>query len=344
MGLFGKKKTVTKSTYRRKTDEEIDKQLTRKEKQWARDKLLEKAKDNPELENKYIAKLMGIEVETQDPLEQQKQAIKSRIVENALKAIEKDPELAQRFTNKQIEELVGPGADDGSEGDYMGEDESPLTQAVRQLRELRELEGELGVEESKGGGWTSLLKDPDVVKAIFGFLAANAGGGVTREPQIQQVRTYIVSVNGEPREVSEAQYKQLMQQNQIRPMAALAPPEVAKLPEIKPPVTQPIGSTPVSADLSPEQTLINLIGKSLDYTPEEFVVKLQEQCLEGSPTFEQSNLIMSFLQSATYDGICDIIKVYKDDERVKVYVEKVMAGKEWVEKVLKLLQEPRVEG
>lgn len=326
MRLFGSRRK-SKGTYRRKTDEQIEKEQTRREKQWARDKLLEKAKDNPELENQYIAKLMGIEIKPPDPVAEKKEEIKSKIVDKALEKISKDPELAEQFVTRQIEEIVGESTGKGTE--FYGEPGSILRQAIEELEDVEEFRNKIGgkVKGSALGG----LVDSETVKEILKTIQALKTGVIPQE------RTYVVQINGEPTEVSESQYRQLVQSGQIKPIAAL---EEAKglPPEEK---VEPIKLEPELPEFI--STNLTELAGYLEQEPEDFITQLEYEVQAEIP---HSQFLWGFLSNTTYEGIVNLVTPYREHSQVSVYVEKILSeeGKTWLEQVIVLIKEKESAG
>ena len=324
MFLFNRKKKPIKGHYHHKTDDQIEREQARKEKSWAREKLLEKAKTNPELENQYISKLMGIEINPPDPAEEHKREIRKIISQEALEEIKRDPELRKEFARSHVEEIIGEShtSREFGDGEFFG---SPIAQALQELENLDALKERIGGKSGPLGGLITAEVISEGLKTI-------------RELKGKVERVYIVQINGKSYEVPESQYQQYLQQGRIAPIAALQEPKAVK---IGPPAEPPISEPAISAgepELPEFFSMVDLgqLAGYLDQPPEEFVIQLETEVSEG---ITQSQLIWNFLTTTSHDKIVELITPYKNHSQVGVYVERLLSGKAWLEEVLRLIKE-----
>jgi len=346
MGLFGKKKTMVRRPYRKPSEDEIDRKEARKEKQEARDKFLTLTKDNPELEREWVSKMMGIEIKPPDPSEIKKKEIHTKLVEEAFKQITNDPELRKQYAEQVLGEIVGEvpskfeGRDYGGDGGY---GYGPL-EALDIADQIKERLG-----GGNSGGFSSLLKDPDVAAAFFGFLQSLMGRG-DNQPQPLPQRTYVVRVNGRDKEVPEEQYKQLIQSNQLRPVAELTAPEpekqeVKESNEFDEVFTGELKQEPSLEQLPEFLSNIDtdMVLGWMDMEPDDFVIELKEEVQNETGV---SRFLWGFLNKAAYDSIVVMIAPHRENSKIGVIVERILSdeGKFWLEKVIELVQGEQIDG
>jgi len=350
MGLFSKKpstdETKPKRHYRKPTDDEIDRKLARREQQEAHEKFLKLTKDNPELEREWVSKKMGIEIKPPDPSELKKKEIHAKLVEEAYNQINKDPELRRQYAEKVLGEIVGEvsepedrryGYGIGSEGGY-----GPL-EALELADELKERFG------NGGKSWADVFKDPDVVTGFLEFLGGltgRGGGQLPQQPRPQ--RMYIVRINGEDKTITEAQYQQMMQAGQLKPVAELEPPK-PKQDNEQPSIEVTTGQSEDyhTTSMPPEEPElpeflqnvdINAIMEWMDTEPEEFVNELKQRVSEE---VDEAKFLWGFLSNVTYDSIVTFITPYQGHSQIGDAVERVLSedGKAWLEAVIERIQE-----
>lgn len=315
---------------------------------------------NPELMSQAAIRVgsqeLGVELVPKTEGERKREEVDRKITEAALQTIEDDPDLKGELARQRANEILGlkptrrPLKESDSDEDY--EFESPLAKAIHELQELRTLEGELGGANNKSeNSWMSLLKDPEVIKAIFGFLASGMAQGQRPPPVVSAVpsRTYIVQVEGESREVSEQEYRQLTQSNMVKPIALIE----AKKPEVKaeektsdevmivsrsaPAKPESVKETPSSEKTEePQDELMSY----LELSPEEFVAKMYELAAKGD---ERALFLKKLLKDCSYDTIRLMISPYANNPQYKKYIDKILNNKEWVEEVIALAFEAENE-
>jgi len=279
---------------------------------------------NPELMQqasiKHGAKELGIEFEKSDPIEQQKREIKAKIIERALKKIDENPELAEQFVNTTIEEIIGGGRGEGQgygDGEGAG---SILRQAIEELDDVEEFRERIS-GKAKGSALGGLVDSETLKEVLRTIQSLRAPGGVPQE------RIFVVQVNEELREVTETEYKRLIQQGLLRPIAALEAPKEKLLSE-----------EPTELEL-PEFISSNLIelASYLEQEPEDFIIQLEYEVQSNVP---QSQLLWDFLSTVNYEDIVGLATPYKGHSQIGIYVEKILSeeGKVWFEKVIELIK------
>lgn len=279
---------------------------------------------NPAIGNKFIQKLnekkYGVTVED-DPVEEAQKELNTSIIRAALDVIKNDPTLKEELARSKAQEILGikahrsnrgEGKDDSTE--MMFDDESPITKTLREMEEIDELKERLGGGNSS---W-SFLKDPDVIKALLGFLVSMRGNG--SEPQIQErvrqvpVKTYVITDSeGKMVELSESDYLKLK-------AGTAKQLEEKKEPEVKQETVQ-------------EDPILKL----LELGPEDFV----KEITAAAKSDEQMKYIKDLLQSGkTFEDIKAMLEPYKDTPPYSIYIEKILSKEEWCNKVIELFNQP----
>jgi len=354
MGIFGKRIALKPLKRRGKTNEEIEKTQERKEKQWARERLLEKTKNNPELENAYISKLIGIDLRNVDPTEKQREEFNAAINISALELIKEDPDLKEELARQRAYDMLNvkrPRHGD-DEGLRYAEDDKPISRVLEELEQYEELRGRFG-GDNKGilGG----LIDKDVMIQLIQTLGPMILSRAGQQPQLSapppERRIIVSNPEGQMVELSESQYNDWASKGMIRPIAAIAaPPEIEKPPETKtepkkveppkPPPAPPGTATQLSIGQSklPEDFNFTTLAGYLELPPEEFVDQFGIEIEAGN---EQAKMIWDFISISSYDTIYRMITPYQSDATVGMYVEKLLTpeGRKWVEEVVARIKE-----
>ena len=324
---FGRKRIVTE-----KSKEKTLKQL-------CQEAFGNELKKNPELMRKVAFKEMGYAdmIEDTNPASAQRTAIKNRVYEKALKQIEEDPDLAERFVGTAIEDIMSDGRKGRRGRDFevleSGSGGSSISQALEDIKSLEELKEALG---SKGSGLASLVTPElliEVLRTVRDMSAKNT-------PQVE-IPVYVVQVDGQMTKVTEPQYKQLLQEGRVKPLGAIEAPkapvgvkvESKPVSEAMPGITSVINAdtqeTPldVLSSIEPEE-----LAGYLAMLPEEFVDNLRG---EGST---RSEFLIGVLTKATPEKIIEWITPYEDDANFGRYVKHLCGeGKPWLVKVLEIL-------
>jgi hypothetical protein len=368
MNLFGRKHTRSRSKPRAEPD--AGKIAGREKARVIKESFPKIVKAHPELEMELVCKEFGLTPPTKPPMTSDEETTMKAITKAAIDSAKDNPELMQDIGIQKLHEYAGTkptkyrnrDRDDEDRMTSYEDDESPLTKAIREIRELQEFKEELGLDSKNKGGFTDLLKDPDVIKAFFGFLAAmkSPEAPQSQPPMVQQVpvRTYVVQTEQGMREMSESDYLRL-RQSTVRPQIEQKPkPPIVKPPEVKAPdahvpgvqgvlkETTPSAKTNVVApeklEPAPEDTFTDdPIMNYLNLEPAQFVKQLIEES-EGDPedlNVQQAIAIREMIRGATFEDICEIVKPYKDNPKYEAYVAKILDRKEWVEAVIKELYE-----
>ena len=355
MSIFGKEKTKRHIPHTKDPDR-MEKLIAVKEKQVdslrkirAGDRAAEIVKGDPDAERAYISTLIGVELKAPDPDGKTKQALKTLLTEEALREIQADPALRKELARRQVDAILGEDTNRGdrfNEGEYGGGGSS-ISQALAEIDELEELRAKLG---GKGnGGLLSAFADPEVLKALLGFLAGMrtpAGDEVRPEPY------YVISIDGKPTSISKSQYTKLLQEGNLKPVAAYisTKPDVetaGKIDDDGISVVSPTSGIPTKSKEPKEyKDLPEFLNRAdfsiandwLDLEAAEFVTLLKA---EVDKQVEESKLIWGFLTTATYEGIVNITAPYKTNPKVSVLIERLLSdeGKEWLEQVLQLVKE-----
>ena len=306
-------------------------------------------KKNPELLTevalKQGAKKLGITFEKLDPSAEQKRNLKSRVVDQALRKIEEDPNLTERFVDSQIEEILGEGSGNGRYDDdiYPG---SSLSQVLEDVDALEQLKEKLGGGSSS---FASLFKDPAVATALLGLVQSIMGNNKIGP----QEKLYIVNVDGQDRGISESEFRQLQSQGLLKPVAMIEAPHPTVEPDEEFPqpmikkqiLTEEHLSTEEEPDISTISGIfdINILTGYIELPPEEVVEQLSYDFDAG---LEHAKFLWDFLSSANYDNVVQLIKPYESNTEVSYIIGKILSdeGKEWFEKVVELIKEKNQHG
>lgn len=311
--LFSKPKI---KKHRKKTEGEAEKAFDRKEKRWAREQLLKKAEGNPELENKYISKLMGIDVSETNPVEVKKKEIHAKLVDEAFKQITSNPELREQYARRVVEELVGEANQEGLEGtEYEG---GPLGQALETIDGYEALKERLG---SRPGGLSGLFT-PEVLTALVA--QAPALLSVLRGGQLPLVPTkYVVVENDEVREMDAEHYKLYLEEKQVKQLGTQGT-EVA--------VTEKKPKEGVKEEEKPKPSLnITFWTEYLDGEPDDLVLELISMSDEGD---EQAVYALKLMEEFSAEQIIEMLQAFKEKEEYKLNIEKLEEKKEWLQKAI----------
>ena len=260
MGLFGKKKKRTPS---RRSIPLEEKQRRRADKFY-----VARAEKDPKLMDLYIKRYLGIDIPHPDPVvEEGKNKIEVAIIDQAIKEITENPELARRLSVPIIEKIAGIKVDysdeDGDDGE--GYSHSTMGKFLQQLDEYEEIKERLG--RGRGGGFLGM--DGNTIGQIL--LPVLSAMGVTKDitgvgqlpgqsgdQPVSPVRAHVVEINGQMKELSEDQYQLLLQQGTVKPLVGGShkeeEPEVQKpLPAVNGDVTPQVDQPEIEdAALQPE--------------------------------------------------------------------------------------------
>jgi len=322
-----------------------------------KDSLIKEVNRDPALRKRIAMKEAGYEslMAEADPITEKQRQIKTKVTDMALQRIDSDPELAEQFIEEQIFEIIGSkrrsrGKDTDSDGrmdPYEGMSAAARTRA--ELQDLRELQEELGSGNGSKGMLGGIIT-PDVIKAVIEYLSTNAKlqfAQLQNQPQIQtqQVRTYVVQVEGQVKEMSETEYRQLLQKGAVKPIAAIEAPkkEASESSDIM--VQSDFGKPVVAKEQAPINTVsadilasldIEMIKSYLDMSPADAITRIHEQEMSGDP---QAGMMLKFLGMTNYDTIASYLGPYRKDPTLGVYIAKVLDRKDWISEVIRLAKE-----
>ncbi len=302
------------------------------------DALNKEVNRDPELRRELAYRKAGYSdlLKTKDPIEEKKKQIKDKVVSRALDKIDQDPELSEKFVDRQVSEIMG-SADEGDEDNDGEFDEhlSPIEQALEQKHQLEELEREFG------GGQSSMIRDLANSEFAKTFAQTIANAMFANKVIAPPEKVYVVQIDGHLTEMPESQYRAMINR---APNTSIALPEtkptpaeiVAQVPKQQIAPTYPALPEPLnSMDLS-------MIGAYLSQEPSTFVDQLHSEIIGG---VELSQLIWNVLKSTNYDIICNAIRPFEKNPLVTEYIQQVLSpkGKEWVNSVIKLVREYKSE-
>ena len=357
MALFGNKQK-TRHVSKPRDPARMEQLITVKEKQdeskrkiAARNRASELVKGDPEAERAYISDMLGITLKPPDPDLKIKQEIKSLLTAEALATIQSDPGLKKELARRQVDIILGQEAirpNEDGDGYTTG---SPLDQVLSEIDTIDEVRKRLGGGRSGEGGILSAFTDPEVLKAIFGFLSNARGQGSDVQPQ----QLFVISVDGKPTSVSRSQYDKLLQTGKLQPIAALITEKTEGKGETKvasPSEDEDESISPIVSNGTPpapqseykelpeflKDTDFSAAEEWLDYKPEEFIPQLKAEVDKG---VKEAQLLWGFLTTATYEGIVNMITPYRTNPKVSILIEELLSdeGKVWIESVLQLVKE-----
>lgn len=291
----------------------------------AHNEFLEMSKNDPNLKRQLVAQVFNLKLaEPLNPIEQKKKEIESKIVDQALEKITTSPELTQRFVDSQVEKIIGEaGISENEEGEF----ESPLQQAINQIREAKEFEREFG------GGDKGFIKDlldseagKELAKGLFSILG-------TRVQKVYIVETPEGTLEMNP--LDYQRYLETTQRGQL-PGPAAEPVEPKRPPTPRPPEEVQVEPEPVRASLGLSEWL-----PYLDQEPENFVAALFES---ANWPAEQSQFIIGILISKTADEILEMLEPFKSNEEYIEVIEKLEEKKAWLEQVVSQVRMVMGEG
>ena len=288
---------------------------------------------NPILRDKMASKLIskeyGIEI---DSAGEQRQAIESKINKATMDELDKNTELMGELTRQRAYDIMGTKIkpkreNNGDEDSIPYEEMSPLARALQEIRDLKEFQEEAGIEDKKGGSFSDLLKDPEIIKALLTFIASMNGGSKQPEQIVQApTRTFVMEINGQLQEMNEQDYIRYRQQ-----LAAPKPqPNVIEQPkaEEKPKITEVKPEEPKQVE-PPSDPIMDL----LNMEPALFAKTLEEKIEDED---EQAVLLWNLLRGeVTYESIKMMLMPYAENPEYKAYIEKIISRPDWVTSIIK---------
>ena len=328
MGIFNKSKPKKRSA--RRTSAKILSSMGER-------RLIEKAEKNRDLLLNFALKEKGLEdiAKALEEAKKPKSIFNARVSELALKRLD-DPAYAEQFVEGFVASAFGhegkpvAGSEEfGYSPDRSG-DGTPAQQLIEQMNDIEELKQKFG----SGGGLSGMLT-PDVITSVIDLVKTmiTKGQSPVQGPQVE--RTYIIDVEGQPREVSEQDYKRLVESGQIKSVGMLsapAPQPVTVPPEVK------VTNLPTESKIA-DPPMLAMIQDYINMTPEAFVNRITGEASAGIP---YAIFLTKYLPTTNYDDLVKIIAPYKSSEKLGKYVEWVAgeAGKVWLEQVLEAARKP----
>lgn len=353
MAIFDKKKprnTPRKTRAPQTLDNALEKALIRKaktDKDWALNAALKKFNLTDSEEN---------------PIEAQKKAIKAKVYDRVFTKISNNPELSDRFEEVVMAEIftqldMAPNFNDG-DGEMPYEPGDEISRTIRSIRSLKQLQHELGgkgdSDDSNGSGVSGFFKsllDSEFGHALGSALAGKmaSGGGAPNTVRVDP--NIVVSIDGQLTEVTRAEYKQLIGQGRLKPVAELTQGTIKAEPNPEPNVSndEPVPHLPVKAvaetpaEIKPIPDFLKGIDfdglvKYMELEPDEFVTVLKES-VEADD--DKSKFLWGFFSEATAEGVVNLLTPYRGNAEVDPLLDKLLSepGVKWLDTVITLVKE-----
>jgi len=307
-------KERTRKLTRKLTPEQVKEKSEAKRLQYMSDEYIALAKKDPKLRRQMIAQAFELKLpEEPNEIEIKQKEIKTKIVEKALEQIERNPELLERFTEKQIEQIIGEAPSKEGEEYSSG---SAIGQVLEELDNYEELKSRFGGKSGPLGGLINAELLTELAKQTPTILAILQGKQLPPSPT-----TYVVEVNGQLRETDAEGYKQLLEQRELKRLEAGKKPEKAEVTEGEP---VPEEATPAVVELEepkPELELdLTLLADYLDEEPIPFIDGLVELQQNDNP---EATFILNLISENDADTIIKMLQPFKANEEYRRIVEKL---------------------
>ena len=327
MGIFNRSKPKKRSA--RRTSAKILSSMGER-------RLIGEAGKNRDLLLNFALKEKGLEdiAKALEEAKKPKSIFNAKVSELALKRLD-DPAYAEQFVEDFVRSAFGHEGKPvtGEEVGYLqGRDGegSAARQLIDQMEDIDELKQRLG---GGGSGGLSGMITPEVVAGVIDLVKTLITKGQPQGPQLG--RTYIIDIEGQPREVSEQDYKRLVESGQIKSVGMLsapAPQPVTVPPEVK------VTNLPTESKIA-DPPMLAMIQDYINMPPGAFVNRITGEASAGIP---YAIFLTRYLPTTNYDDLVKIIAPYKSSEKLGKYVEWVAgeAGKIWVERVLEAARKP----
>ena len=282
-------------------------------------RIIEHAVEDPSWALKAAAKRFNLAIDEEDPVAAKKKEIKLKLAEEGLNRILSDPELRKRYSQMQLDEIMGE-----SEGEELGlPSGSTLEDVLGQLDTIDEIRERLGGKEGSRG-WLKEILDSEAGKEMGVSLVQLLLGR-----QAGQRPVYVVETPGGLVRMDETQFQKYLQDKQQVKLAP--PPEVKSIEEIpEPPPPAAIGA--------PSLNIKEWI-EYLERSPEEFVQNLITKANAGD---ENATFALSILKTKTADEIIEALQPFKTGEAGEA-ISIIEGNKWWLEAVINLLKESEKE-
>ena len=266
------------------------------------------------------------------------------LVQSALDAIDKDPDLKNKAVNRKINQIMGGQNSNTALGELLDE--------LDKVEELKERFG--GGQQESGGVLSTLAREAMAnLPAILSFLGASPPNG----GKLPQTPTYVVErPDGGLVQLNAAEFQTYQKQKQI--------PAPDSVPEVSDYIPQPEAptaeETPVSSpddedeyqkrlaladseappeEPKEEKKTLGMEGwlPYLDDEPSSFAYMLHEMATGGD---EQSITTMNYLANSSIDQILQMLDMFKDTAEgdLKLSIDRILNDKtEWLQEVMRLV-------
>jgi len=308
-------RTVTKTRkITRRSDPEREKQrMLIKKTKFETDEFIKLAQSDPALKRQYILDTFHIKVPEEDPVKKAEQEINKQLLDQALEQIRTNPELAQEYAKRKLEEIAGSSTREQGEG-FLGEDGSFLDR----LDEVEAVKERLGGGNKGGLASEVILEIAKNLPLILASMSQMNKPLQLEQSQVPQLpvastRIYVVETSSGPVEMTEKEYQDYKKNQQD--ISARPVPPAQPLTQSKPGMSLGIAEWVEYLDRDPSEFAQELLNReSIGNSQAEFVVKLV------------------MLKSA--DEILTMLKPFKIREEYKEVVTQLEGRKDWVEGVV----------
>lgn len=317
---FGKQK---KLPYKKKTPGDKEKERDIKDRKWARDKLMEQAKENPEIERQMIAKYAGVNIKPIDLIESKKKEVEVKLVEEAFNQITKNPELREQYSRKLIDDMVGrPSGNGDIDFSNLEDGSTDLDQLMESLDKYEQLRNKLKGNSSPLSGLINADVIVEALKLVPGISAQLQGKSVPQ--QSQPIKYIITDTNGEPvGETDSTGYRKLVEAaNQKR----LAQSEISEETTTSGPPEEETITTEEKEDSSMSSIIFQLIS-SLDKDPTEVVDELIVLAEQEDKT---ALLILSTMLNTEAEGIISMLQTMDLGPETQEAITQLVEKQEWL--------------
>jgi len=235
--------------------------------------------------------------------------------------LESNPELLAKAVRRRIESVLDNTSDGNGVSDLLG-----------QLRNLRELEDEVGGGKKLGGFVDSSLIS-EVVKILPAFLGKSMPQlpPTSPQPPPEQTEIYIIKMlDGEELRLTPAQFSEY-QRRQALPSGSQNGPEEQVQEETQEEEVQeeePGSSSSVGLRITDWEPY-------LDQDPSVFVSALSEMIEQEDPS---ALLARNLLAQKSADEVLEMILPYRTHEEIGPVIQKIEARPEWLAEVVRLVQ------
>jgi hypothetical protein len=185
-------------------------------------RLLELFKKDPSLLDRYIEKLIGIEIPSESEMElsQLIERVRLRAYREISEDAELDPEIKEELRDRFVDQLLGhpaypPRARSASAHPPVPNLRNQFERIKQNIGYMKELKEVLGVNENN---WLKQLLDPEVIKAGLGLFQSTRGpSGLLSQPDnaADDKRIYVEIIDGKPLEMDFKTWMQYQQHKKL---------------------------------------------------------------------------------------------------------------------------------